>query len=209
MNLIESEKMLLVSTIEEECLNQNFGTLYKADFDLLIFHHYMESIRKSEVSLTNYEISKQLGITVQRVVSLKDKEASRYPYDGASWRKEFLECFGTSYVSDDKLVINITDRRLYRELESYLEKQGIATEYDLNPSVFKAEPERFIEVIKKLYPGNEKIIEEIEEIAKRNSLLEEEEEGKTGVTNIRKFVVEFAKDILAAVISNRISVMIG
>lgn len=208
MKFIESEKELLINTIEEACLNHNFGTLYKADFDLLVFHHYMESIRKSDAFLTNYEISKQLGITVQRVVSLKDKEASRYPYDESSWKKEFLECFSKSYVSGDKLVISITDRRLYRELESYLEKQGLATEYDLNPSVFKAEPERFVEAIKELYPGNEIIIDEIEEVARRNSLIEDGGEDKTGAKALGKFVAEFAKDVLAAVISNKIAVMI-
>ena len=34
-------------------------------------------------------------------------------------------------------------------MESYLEKLGIGTEYDLNPSLFKAEPDKFIEAIKK------------------------------------------------------------
>ena len=67
----------------------------KADFDLSLFHYYMESIRDSGTLLTNYEIAKQLGRTVQRVVSLKDKEASRFPYDENVWKSRFLDCIIT------------------------------------------------------------------------------------------------------------------
>lgn len=204
MRILESEKDALIETIEAECLHHNFGTFNKVDFDLLIFHHYMESLRKNNASLTNYEIAKQLGITVQRVVGLKDKEASRYPYDESAWKKQFLDCCKTAYVSGDKIVINITDRRLYRELESYLEKLGLGTEYDLNPSIFKAEPERFIEAIKKLYPEREQEIEELESKAKRSNPVEEGIDKSEKRKIICKYVVDFASSVLSSVVSSAI-----
>lgn len=209
MKLIDTEREALISQLEDACFDHNFGTLNKADFELLMFHHYMESIRKSGTSYTNYEIAKQLGITVQRVVGLKDKEASRFPYDESAWRKQFLECFNTSYMSGEKHVINITDRRLYREQESYLEKKGLGAEYDLNPSIFKAEPERFIDAIKSLYPGNDALIETLEMRAREDNPVEEDTDKHSKAKVIGKFAADFASSVLSAVISNQISVVLG
>ena len=205
MELITSEREALLTTLEAKCYDHNFGTLNKTDFELLMFHHYMESVRKSGLAYTNYEIAKQLGITVQRVMGLKDKEASRFPYDESIWRKQFLECFKSLYMSGDKLVINITDRRLYRELESYLEKQGLGTEYDLNPSIFKAEPEKFINAIKGLYPEDLELIDTLEEKARRRNPVDEKADKHTKAKAVGKYVADFAANVLAAVVSNQIS----
>lgn len=203
----ESQKDEIVNSIESLYLNHNFGTLSKSDFELLVFHYYMENLRSSGAEKTNYEIAKQLGVTVQRVAGLKDKEASRYSYDEMSWKKQFLKCVEKITVSGDRLVINITDRRLYRELESYLEKQGLGTEYDLNPSIFKADSERFITIIKQLYPDDYLLRLESElrnNISKGNNGCDKKEH----MIEVAKCIGGFAASVLEAVISNKISGMV-
>ena len=185
-------------------MNHNFGTVSKTDFELLVFHYYMENLRLTEDNKTNYEIAKQLGITVQRVIGLKDKEASRYPYDEKAWKIRFLECVENISISGDKLVINITDRRLYRELESYLEKKGLGTEYDLNPSIFKADSDRFIEIIKQLYSSD--YLSQLEGEV-RNSISSDNNEPnkKEHMIQVAKYVGGLATAVLETIVANKIS----
>lgn len=203
--MLEEQKEELIKEIEEKCLDHNFGSLSKADFDLILFHHYMESIRRSGNSMTNYEIAKQLGITVQRVIGLKDKEAGRYPYDDNTWKTQFLKCFESSYVEGNMIVLNIPDRRIYRELESFMEKQGLGAEYNLNPTILKAQPDLFIDVIKKLYPNNEEVLEALDKKAKEKNSIDENDKKTTTAKSIGKYVVDFAADVLASVISQKIT----
>ena len=115
--------------------------------------------------------------------------------------------FQNAYTSGDKLVINIPDRRLYRELESFLETQGLGAEYDLNPTLFKADPELFINAIKRLYPGNEQLMNELNELALDNNPVEKDADKMKKLKVAGKYVMDFAANVLAAVISNKISTM--
>lgn len=77
---LELQQNELLEDIDRLYFNQNFGTLSKSDFELLLFHHYMEELSNKGENRTNYDIAKQLGITVQRVTGLKEKEDCQYPY---------------------------------------------------------------------------------------------------------------------------------
>ena len=195
MEFCKKTKEELVSAIQTNCFSGNFGSLSKSDFELMLFHYYMESLREqartayknediTEPKKTNYGIAVELGITVQKVVSLKDKEASKYPYSEEVWKKRFLEYVVKAHITDNTIVLNITDRRLYRSLESFLEAEGIGVENSLNPSIFKTDQDKLLDLIKKLYPEKTKEIKELEKIAreqKKKALKEEIQDTFKGI----------------------------
>ena len=88
-----------------------------------------------------------------------------------------------------------------------MEKQGFGSEYDLNPSIIKADPERFADAIKKLYPDNHETIDELERRARAENPVDENSDKHSKAKVLGKFVIDFAKDVLVAVIFNRISGM--
>ena len=67
----------LLSEIKERCLNRNFGTLSKSEFDLMLFHYYLGN-KQEEVGsryVSDYDIGRDLGLTIQRVRSLRERDA--------------------------------------------------------------------------------------------------------------------------------------
>ena len=53
---------------------QNFSTLSKADFELLMFHFLLQHLKEINNPIDDYSVSKILGITQQRVRNLKIKQ---------------------------------------------------------------------------------------------------------------------------------------
>ena len=76
--------------IKAQCLSRNFGTLSKSEFDGLVFHYYLQlknvqlSKMDSQGYVSDYEIGRDLGLTIQRVRSLREKEALRRTDGGGS-----------------------------------------------------------------------------------------------------------------------------
>ena len=88
MNWTIHEKAKMFDEITAHYYNHNFGSFSKSDIDLLMFKFFLEKEIENNVngdnlldynSVSDYEISKKLGITQQRVRTLKIKKQLIYP----------------------------------------------------------------------------------------------------------------------------------
>lgn len=126
--------------------NKNYGQASKSEIELLMFHFYMKNLRKkaSANGVTNYSkysdytISKEIGITQQRVRNLKIKEQLIYPRE-FNWKTEFENLL--THAQYDKVThmvsIDIPDPNLYIEIKNYFQENGKVVEKTLNSREFK------------------------------------------------------------------------
>ena len=112
---------LFVTEIKEKCLERNFGTLSKSEFDLLVFHYYLldKQPKAPGEYVSDYEIGRELGLTIQRVRSLREREALKWRSQ-ENWKNSFLP-----------------DVNVIKEVRNYLEGAGLFDDYQLNPKVFQ------------------------------------------------------------------------
>ncbi|MGI6348296.1 MAG: hypothetical protein ACOXZ0_00035 [Eubacteriales bacterium] len=98
-------------------LNKNYGLATKSEFELLLFHHFMESHRHENKQISDYYLSKQLGIIQQRVRNLRVKENLQFPLE-INIHTEFEKLIKkASYDrSTEKITMDIEDPNLYIEL---------------------------------------------------------------------------------------------
>lgn len=129
----------------------NFGSTSKADFDVLMFSLYLEQIlNQSEDdiwSYSDYKLSKLLGITQQKVGSLKVKKELKYPYKQFDWRESFRRICKKAQYIDGRIRLNIPDRNLFLEIKNAVEEQGGYLEMQLNSSLLVIHPEFFVDLM--------------------------------------------------------------
>lgn len=124
----------------------------KSDLDLLMFHFYMEQLKKaveadSNIKDTDYAISKQLGISQQKVRNLKVKHQLIYPDMAWDWKKEFAELIENATMDDKHFVyVNIQNPNLFIELKNQVEENGSFVDTQLNQSIFKIKADQFLEL---------------------------------------------------------------
>ncbi len=126
--------------------NKNYGQASKSEIELLMFHFYMDNLRdkaeanndKSYSTYSDYKISKEIGITQQRVRNLKIKEQLIYPRP-FNWKEEFTELLAhAQYDKVSQMVsIDIPDPNLYIEIKNYFQENGKVVEKTLNSREFK------------------------------------------------------------------------
>ena len=124
----EKEKANAFDQIAEQYYMCNFGSISKADFDVLMFSIYLDRIlENSEADLnsySDYKLSKLLGITQSRISSLKVKKELKYPYAGFDWKQSFLRLSENARYENGKIKINIPDKNLYIEIKNFIESDG-------------------------------------------------------------------------------------
>lgn len=142
--------------ITEHYYNHNFGSFSKSDIDLLMFKFFLEKEIENNVngdnlldynSVSDYEISKKLGITQQRVRTLKIKKQLIYPTK-YNWQKSLSALLKNARFDKEsqKVVLSIPDPNLLIEIQNYVEKHGgyIATQF--NRKLLQIRIEYFIEL---------------------------------------------------------------
>lgn len=143
--------------IAELYYDRNFGAVSKSDFDVLMFSIYIEQILKqSEKNMdtySDYELSKQLGITQSKIRNLKIKKELKYPYEDFDWKKSFARVSKTAYFENEKIHIHISDPNLFIELKHFVESLHRNVEITLNSSSFIIPVDVFIALI--IYIGDE------------------------------------------------------
>ena len=137
-----------LTDIKEQCLKRNFGTLLKSEFDLLVFHYYLleKQAKFAGKYVSDYEIGRDLGLTIQRVRSLREREVfMREPND--DWKDDFLECLSNARCEANREVkIPVPDVNVMKEVRNYFEAQGLYDEYHQNPKVFMCKLDALIAV---------------------------------------------------------------
>lgn len=147
----DHEKAAAFDQIAEQYYMCNFGSMSKADFDVLMFSIYLDGILdKSEAdmnSYSDYKLSKLLGITQSRISSLKVKKELKYPYAGFDWKQSFLRLSENARYENGKIKINIPDKNLYIEIKNFIEFNGGFVETQLSPSLLQISPEYYLDLM--------------------------------------------------------------
>ena len=149
----EKYKAEAFDKIAEMYYCENFGTASKSELDLLMFSIYMETLIKKYSDIDNtldynacsdYKIAKKLGVTQERVRSLKVKKQARYPHD-FDWRKS-LKKLENNIVYDEskkRIIIPSRDPNLYYEIMNFIEENGGYIEIQKGTNYLQMRPDYF------------------------------------------------------------------
>lgn len=192
------EKVEMFDEIAKKFYNHNFGTFSKSEMELMMFNFYIKKIVSTNVESDNtlnynyssdYYISKDLGITQQKVNNLKNKNQLVNPIE-FDWKKSFLKLVGNARFDNKsgKVLINIPDPNLYIEIKHYLENYGGYIETQLNRNLLKIRVEYFIQLLVEIEPEKERniIIKEIKKYIKK----ENKDENIFSKDNIAKSLLD-------------------
>ena len=193
-----------LAELKEQCLTRNFGTLSKSEFDLLVFHYYLldKQAQVGSAYVTDYEIGRKLGLTIQRVRSLREREALKWPPKAeGKWKNDFLQCLPNAHCDANRDVkIPVPDVNVMKEVRNYFEAQGLYDEYHQNPKLFMCKLDALIAVCINLKSeGNLckdilAILRESED-GKFSSAIEEQEHPV--LSKVKKEAVERVKALMA------------
>lgn len=206
------EKIEMFDQIATLYFNQNFGHVTKADIDLLMFKFYLEALIEKHRNPDNtidynkcsdYQISKDLCITPQKVRVLKIKKQLLYPEE-FSWQEALAGLLKNARLDDNKIILSIPDPNLYLEIENFIEENGFYIEKTLNGKLLKMRIEYFIALAIEAgenEDNKQKIIKQI----KKNLKEHQKDERKFDEKNIGKSLIELgvnATTILANISSS-------
>lgn len=149
------EKSRCLDEILIHYFNRNFGTMSKADLEILLFHILLEYKREKEPELcSDYELSNVLGISQARIRNLKQRVELVYPRENFSemWKEYFAGYIKyAKYDEHTGLVkMNIPDVAVMVELRNFMEINSWYNEYQLNPKLFQCPLSIFIELCQKI-----------------------------------------------------------
>jgi len=129
----------------------NFGTMQKAELDLLMFSLYIERIlyasEENMSTYSDYTLAKLLGITQSRVSSLKVKKEMKYPYNRFDWRKAFERISQNARYENGKIKLFVSDINLFLELKNAIETNNGYIDVQLNSKLLCVSPEYFVDLL--------------------------------------------------------------
>jgi len=138
-------------TIAEQFYFCNFGTMQKTDIETLLFSLYLDRILdQSEEDMneySDYRLSKILGITQNRVSTLKERKQLKYPYENFHWKESFKRIMGHARYEKGRVKLNIPDRNLFIEVKNAIELNGGYIETQMSANLLQVSPEYYIDLI--------------------------------------------------------------
>lgn len=191
----EKEKIDLFDEISSHFYNANFGQLSKNDMELMMFNIYIKKLISDNLnsdgtidyrSCSDYKISKDLGITQQKVRNLKVRNQLINPIS-FDWKATFAKLTENARYDRNtgKIVINIPDPNLFIEIQNFIENQGAYIEKQLNSKILQLRIEYYIDLVVALEPdlSRKKIVKELKKIlkdeGKEDTLFDENNIGKS------------------------------
>ncbi len=191
----DQDKIKFFDAISKCFYNANFGTLSKSEMEIMMFHFYLEKLIAENTledgtidysGCSDYKISKDLGITQQRIKSLKIKNQLVYPIE-FDWKKPFAKLVENARYdkTKQKIMLYIPDPNLFIEIQNYIEDNGAYIEKQLNGKVLQLRAEYFIDLIVALEPEKNRrtIKNTLKKLLKTNgkeeSTFEDKEIGKS------------------------------
>ena len=153
----EATKAAAFDKIAKLFYSKNFSASSKSEVDLLMFSIYMDALinncKKSDGTIdysicSDYEIGKQLGITQERVRSLKVKKQARYPVE-FRWQDSLLSIRDSVRYDDgiNKIIIPTRDPNLYNEIRNYIEDHGGYIEIKRSGNYIRIRPEHYFMLV--------------------------------------------------------------
>ena len=130
----DEEKIEFANKIISLYYNKNFGSTSKTDFETLIFSEYIEHLLRNNKDIDDYTVSKELGITQNRVRNLKERKELKYPREEFDWKQSFIKSFENAKYDENKHQIRvlIQDVNVMNEIRHYIEINGWYDEVSLN-----------------------------------------------------------------------------
>lgn len=176
----EDEKRELFDKIAAHFYESNFGTMSKSDFELMMFDFYIKKMMADSMdedgtinfsNCSDYKISKDLGITQQRVRNLKIKNELVNPMKDFEWKQAFAKLISNARFENHKAIINIPDPNLFIEIQNYIEDQGAFIDKQLNSKLLVIREEYFIDLLLSVEPEKKKreIVKSIKKIYKEQA----------------------------------------
>lgn len=134
-----AEKERLFDLIAENYFNRNFGSMSKADFETLIFSEYLEHRLNNGLPYDDYTVSKELGLTQDRIRKLKERKELKYPRAGFDWKENFVKSLENAKLdrSDNYIKVIIQDVNVMNEIRNYVESNGWYDETSLNKKLLR------------------------------------------------------------------------
>lgn len=198
----DTEKIEMFDEIAAHFYAANFGQASKADIELMMFNFYIQKMIKDNQEqdgtidynkCSDYKISKDLGITQQRVRNLKVKNQLINPID-FEWERAFAKLISNAKFENQKVIINIPDPNLFYEIQNFLEEQGSYIDKQLNSKLLVIRIEYFIDLLVSLEPesNRKEVIKEIKRVFKEQSKSKKQFDEK----NIGKTLIDGAVNII-------------
>ena len=193
VSFTDEEKVEMFEEISDCFYNANFGKTSKSDIELMMFGFYIKKMIAENQNedgtvdynkCSDYKISKELGITQQRVRNLKIKNQLINPID-FEWEKSFAHLIKNARYSDKKVILSIPDPNLYLEIQNFIEENGAYVEKQLNSKILQIRVEYFIDLIVSVEPEEsrkniiDKLKKHFKESQQENRLFDEKNIGKT------------------------------
>lgn len=213
VSFTEQDKVRFFDEIAKHFYEANFGQMSKSEIELLMFHFYMEKMIADNVDedgtidytkCSDYKISKDLGITQQRVRNLKVKNQLTYPIE-FDWKLALARLTENARYDkvSKKIVLNIPDPNLYLEIQNFIEENGAYIEKQLNSKVLQIRVEYYIDLILALETTEtrEKVIKNLKKTLKENG----RDDLKFDEKEIGKTLINFAVDI-SKIVANILSI---
>ena len=149
----DDEKIEAFEDIAVQYYYRNFGSLTKTDFETLLFKIYLRHLKRNQLSMDDYSISRDLGITQSKVRNMKlriDLRDSDRHSD--SWVEEFAACVGTAIYDDNKKLVKVMvpEVTVMMELRHFMEENRWYDEYQLNPKLFQCPLNFFLPLCEKI-----------------------------------------------------------
>lgn len=194
MNFSNEEKIKIFDKIASEYFCLNFGSMSKLDFETLIFSEYIEHRLRNSLDISDYTISRELGITQSRVRSLKERKKLKYPYENFKWEEAFAYAVSNAKYdpNDHYIKMIIEDINVMNEIRHYIEQKGWYDECSLNKKLLKISLECFIDICLKNEDDAILFSDETKEKIKKLSYSE---------NAVKEFLDDFSKDGLKTVLS--------
>ena len=146
------EKAICFETIATEYYNRNFGKLSKSDLEVLMFSLLLEHCRKNGIDESDYTLAVQLGITENRVRTLKVKKELQYPNERYNWKHLFMKSIANGRYDETRklIILSISDPNVKREVEHLIEVKGWYHESQLNTKLLQMPVDQFIGLCEQL-----------------------------------------------------------
>lgn len=131
--------------------NKNFGSMSKSELDLLMFKIFYDGLKNKndDSSLTDVALAIELGITKQKVKSLKERMFLKYSSDSDfDWKREMRDCISKPSVEYDdttgKFTILVSDSRFGYAVEDFLETNRLISDYSHNSKLLVLSRRAFV-----------------------------------------------------------------
>lgn len=147
MSFTQEEKIAIFDKIAQHYFVRNFGSMSKADFEILLFSEYVEHCIKENIPFDDYSLSKVLGITQARIRTLKEKKELKYPSE-FNWKERFAEAVKNAKVdpNDHYVKMIIQDVNVMNEVRNFIEVNGWYDECSLNKKLLRIPLDCFVEI---------------------------------------------------------------